>query len=243
METKILNANALKLIAIVAMTVDHLAWALWPDNAFGGAALVMHMFGRLTMPIMCFFVAEGYHYTRDWRKYLARLFGFALVAHFAFVFCFNYQDPWSFIPFAHGGWQEQTSVMWGLAWGLVLIRVWDTQWHWSLKWLVTLAVVAVTLPADWACVTPLLIWAFWANREHFARQMLWLVAVVGVYSLVWILVFHSAGAVLNFMVLLCLPVLYLYNGQRGQSPRLNRFLQWFFYIYYPLHLVIIGILL
>ena len=36
------------------------------------------------------------------------------------------------------------------------------------------------------------------------------------------------------------PILMLYNGQRGISKRINRFMKWLFYIYYPLHLFIIG---
>ncbi len=42
----------------------------------------MHIIGRITCPIMCYCIAEGYHYTRNIRKYTARLFVFALISHF-----------------------------------------------------------------------------------------------------------------------------------------------------------------
>lgn len=49
-----LDANQLKLIAIVAMTVDHIAWLLFPGYAAGAVPIVMHIIGRITCPVMCF---------------------------------------------------------------------------------------------------------------------------------------------------------------------------------------------
>ena len=34
------------------------------------------------------------------------------------------------------------------------------------------------------------------------------------------------------------PVLYFYNGQRGKA----KWMKWLFYVYYPAHLIILGIL-
>ena len=42
------------------------------------------------------------------------------------------------------------------------------------------------------------------------------------------------------MVALSLPVLARYNGLRGKDPRINRVMKWLFYLYYPLHLAILG---
>ena len=39
---------------------------------------------------------------------------------------------------------------------------------------------------------------------------------------------------------LAVPVLALYNGQRGPSPRVNTVMKWLFYLYYPAHLALIG---
>lgn len=64
-KSKILNSNQLKLIAIIAMTVDHIAWAMFDGYPSALLPLVMHIIGRLTCPIMCYFIAEGYHYTRN----------------------------------------------------------------------------------------------------------------------------------------------------------------------------------
>ena len=62
---KVLNSNAIKLIAIIAMTIDHIAWAVFPAYSTDPWAIVMHIIGRLTKPIMWYCIAEGYHYTHD----------------------------------------------------------------------------------------------------------------------------------------------------------------------------------
>ena len=58
-----LTSNAIKLIAILAMTLDHIAWAVWPGYPREFLPLLLHLIGRITCPIMCYFVAEGFHYT------------------------------------------------------------------------------------------------------------------------------------------------------------------------------------
>ena len=84
-----LDSNMIKLIAIIAMTVDHIAWAVFPGYPAALLPVVMHLIGRITCPVMCYFIAEGFHYTRDVRKYTARLFIFAVISHFAYIFASN----------------------------------------------------------------------------------------------------------------------------------------------------------
>ena len=111
-----LDSNAIKLIAILAMTVDHIAWAVFPGYPRAALPLLMHLIGRITCPIMCYFIAEGFHYTHDVRKYTARLFLFALFSHFCYLYASNDFVDWhSFIPFYYGSLLNQTSVMWSLA--------------------------------------------------------------------------------------------------------------------------------
>ena len=41
---------------------------------------------------------------------------------------------------------------------------------------------------------------------------------------------------------LAILLLALYNGRRGKNPAVNRVMKWLFYIYYPLHLFILGLI-
>lgn len=240
-----LNANQLKLIAIIAMTIDHIAWAVFPGFSSNPIVMLMHIFGRITCPVMCFFIAEGYHHTRNINKYTARLFLFALISHFAYVFSSSSFYTWkSFIPFYYGFFLNQTSVMWPLAWGLVMLRINDSRRFknpWIKLFLMAL-ICLIAFPADWSCVASLCVFAIGTNKGDFKKQMLWMVFFVFTYSVVYFLAISKLYAVIQMCVVLSIPFLKMYNGERGANPKLNRLLKWSFYIYYPLHLTILGII-
>ena len=239
-----LDSNAIKLIAILAMTVDHIAWAVFPGYPREWLPLAMHLVGRLTCPIMCYFIAEGFHHTRDVRKYTARLFAFAVISHFAYIFASNDFSGWrSFIPFYSGNVLNQTSVMWSLAWGLVMLRAANSdKLSAAGKTLVIILICLVSFPSDWSCIASLCVLAFGTNRGELKKQAFWLVFYVALYAIVYALALDWVYGLVQMGVVLSLPVLRLYNGQRGRSPQVNRVMKWLFYVYYPLHLLVIGLL-
>ena len=243
-KSKILNSNQLKLIAIIAMTVDHIAWAMFDGYPSALLPLVMHIIGRLTCPIMCYFIAEGYHYTRNINKYTFRLFAFAFVSHFAYIFASNdFVDFKSFIPFYYGNFLNQTSVMWSLAWGLVMLRIADSKRIKSIyKVLLVILICIITLPSDWSCIAALCIVAIGTNRGDFRKQMSWMIFYVALYSLVYFFAIDKTYGILQMGVVLSIPVIAMYNGKRGKNPKINQFMKWFFYIFYPLHLFVIGLI-
>lgn len=75
-----LNANHLKLIAIIAMTIDHICDLIYPGFPPEPGAVGLHIIGRLTAPIMWFFVCEGYYYTHNVKKYMIRMGIFGCLA-------------------------------------------------------------------------------------------------------------------------------------------------------------------
>lgn len=243
-KSKILDSNQLKLIAIIAMTVDHIAWAMFDGYPTALLPLVMHIIGRLTCPIMCYFIAEGYHYTRNINKYTFRLFAFAFVSHFAYIFASNdFVDFKSFIPFYYGNFLNQTSVMWSLAWGLLMLRIADSKRIKSIyKVLLVILICIITLPSDWSCIAALCIMAIGTNRGDFRKQMSWMIFYVALYSLVYFFAIDKAYGILQMGVVLSIPVIAMYNGERGKNPKINKFMKWFFYIFYPAHLFVIGLI-
>ena len=89
------NAGQLKVLAMVVMTLDHLTSVIFPNYPRDPWLLLIHAAGRMAAPIFWFFVAEGYHHTRDRRRYAGRLFAFAVPSHFAYNFAFGIP----FLPF------------------------------------------------------------------------------------------------------------------------------------------------
>ena len=241
---KILDSNIIKLIAIVAMTLDHIAWLIYPGYPTEPLPIVLHIIGRLTCPIMCYFIAEGYHYTKNINKYTARLFAFAFISHFAYVFASaDFVDWRSFIPFYYGSVLNQTSVMWALAWGLVMLRVVNSERiKQSAKTVLVLLICLAAFPSDWSCIASLCILAFGTNRGDLKKQMLWMVFYVAIYSAVYFFALDRVYGLIQMAVVLAIPIIGTYNGRRGRSARVNKVFKWLFYIYYPLHLFVIGLI-
>lgn len=241
---KILNSNELKLVAIIAMTVDHIAWAMFDGYPTAPLPIFMHIIGRLTCPIMCYFIAEGYHYTKNINKYTFRLFAFAFISHFAYIFASNaFVDFKSFIPFYYGDFLNQTSVMWSLAWGLVMLRIADSKKvKLTCKVLLVILICIITLPSDWSCIASLCIMAIGTNRDNLKKQMAWMIFYVALYSLVYFFAIDKVYGVLQMGVILSIPIIAMYNGSRGKNEKINKFMKWFFYIFYPAHLFVIGLI-
>ena len=72
--------------------------------------------------------------------------------------------------------------------------------------------------------------------------MLWMVFYVALYAAVYFFALDPVYGVLQIGVVLAIPVLARYNGQRGRSSKGNTVLKYTFYLYYPLHLLLLGCL-
>lgn len=229
-----LNGNQLKLIAILAMTVDHLTWTIVPGYSRIWWVILLHVIGRLTAPIMWFFIAEGYHYTHDLKKYAGRLFLLAVISHFAYNFCFGI----SFIPFQKSIF-NQTGVVWSLAWGLVLLWIMENKnikdWQ---KMIIAVLVCVITFPSDWSCIATMAIVFIGTNRGNFKIQMASIMIWTFFYAVVYFIFIDRVYAVIQLGTCLTIPLLRLYNGKRGNWKGMGKL----FYVYYPAHLVVCGII-
>ena len=241
---KPLNSNTLKLIAILAMTIDHVAWLLFPGYSTELLPLVCHVIGRLTCPIMCYCIAEGFHHTKDINKYTFRLFLFAAVSHIPYILTtVNYTDWKSFIPFYYGSILNQTSVMWSLAWGLVMLKIsCNSKIRQGAKVLLIFLCCFISFPSDWSCIAGLCILAFGTNRNQPKKQFLWMLFYVAIYSAVYFFTLDMVYGLLQTAVVLAIPVIMLYNGKRGKNQAINSIMKWVYYVYYPLHLAVIGVI-
>lgn len=199
----------LKLLAMLAMTADHIGAVFFPEIP------LLRWIGRLAMPVLCFFIGEGLRHTRSPRRYLLRLTGFALLSELPFDLAF------------YGGieWGHQ-NVYFTLALGL--LALWAIQSRGMEGWLLALtaALAAELLGCDYGMYGVLLILLL--DRFHRARSEQ--LAVAALLNLAFF------GLQTQTLSLIALPLLWLYNGKRGRDDRR------LFYLYYPAHLCVLGIL-
>ena len=232
---KKLNSNHLKLIAIIAMTIDHIADLIYPGMPNNIISNILHIIGRLTAPIMFFFICEGFYYTKNLKKYILRLFLFAIISHFAYCFAFGI----NYIPFSSGNIFNQTSIMWSLAWSVVaLYIIYKTNLKESQKWILIILINIITFSSDWSCIAVMSILSMYSNRGNLKKQIISMSFWILIYAIISYLFVSKIYGLITLGVLLVYPLLKVYNGKKG---KLN-WLKWFFYIYYPLHLIVIGIL-
>lgn len=225
-----LNSNQIKFLAILAMTIDHVTWIFFPGCQHIWWVMGLHIIGRITAPIMWFFIAEGFFYTRSRKKYAERLFLFALISHFAYNFAGG-------IPFIPRGLFNQTGVMWSLSWSVVLMCCFESekypQW---VKVIFSLLICLITFPSDWSCIAAMCPAFLYSHRGDFKKQAWDIVFWSFLYAVVYFFVIDKVYGLMQMCTVLSLPILWLYNGQRGNWKGMK----WLFYVYYPAHLFVIG---
>ena len=231
-----LTSNAIKIIAIIAMTIDHIAWTFFPHYSLDAPILIMKIIGRLTAPIMMFFIAEGYYHTRNVKKYIFRLFIFAIISHFAYAIAFG-KD---FIPFKETFF-DQTSVIWALMTGLIALAISESKTLKIKMWqrnFIVFVVLWAAFPADWSTPAALAVLYMGKNHGNFKKQMLSLIICMAIYAIIYTIFLDVVYGILQIFTMLAIPILYQYNGQRGSWKGMK----WFFYIYYPLNMIIFGLI-
>ena len=230
-----LNANQLKIIAIIAMTIDHTVAIFMPH---GPLKMILRCIGRLAAPIMCYMIAEGYHHTSNRKRYLLRLILFALISHVPFNLSMNF----ALSPFV------ATSVIWSLAMGLLaLMIVKDEKLHPLLRMGGLLLCCLLAYTANWNYIAVLWVvlfgW-FYGNKKmqiisftligltfHVGQQFKSLLG--GLQTVENFRLWYQLG------IFLVIPLLLSYDGTHGKK---SKFMKYLFYWYYPLHMVILQIL-
>lgn len=222
-----MSAFSLKIIAIVGMTMNHIAYA------FGGSMpdWLYYIFmapGGLTFPIMAYLMSEGYKYTRDIKKYALRLFGFALLALVPFCMLMN---------------DFRLNVLFTLLGGLIVLYLNDHMKSRGGFWAAFIGITLFTLISDWTLMGVPMVLCYRCITDRYKR-------VVAPVCIVWVMIGLSlflSGNLLGresiaqglFGFVGCtatIPLLLAYNGERGRS------MKYLFYAFYPAHLLIISVI-
>ena len=232
-----LTSNMLRILAMAFMICDHLWAKVVPGNDW------MTHIGRMTFPIFAFMISEGFIHTSNLKKYILRLLGFAIISELPFNLF--YGGSW-FYPY-------HQNVLFTLLLGLLAITLIDRARKEKTKKAIIKAVllmIPICLGAyigfpDYGFFGFLTVVMFYLFRDFPFAWLLQLVAMV----LMNVVLFEGqqfiveiAGktyeiAAQSFAVFALIPI-WLYGGRKGKSSKI---MQYGFYAFYPLHMLIIWL--
>ena len=231
-----MNRNTIKLIAIAAMTIDHIAFMfVAPDSAL---YFFMRLIGRMTAPIMTFLLTEGYRHTRSRKKYFRRLVIFAGISqpiYFLFVFGRPQQNLLKYLT--------HWNVMMSLAIGLLIMMLFDSRIRSCTSIMLLGCLISLAHFCDWSYLIPAWTIIFFCYYKRDTKKMIVLFALTSVtlQTLLYLKEYDSFAFFSQYGTLLALIPISMYNGQRGnvRHKNLNR---WFFYVYYPAHMIVLLVI-
>lgn len=244
---KSFSGNNLKLIAIIAMLIDHIAhtivYKLYLEaiavngvNMMGDSRpkeamkiyliyMIMRTIGRLTYPIFAFMLVEGFTHTSNLKKYMLRLLIFALISEIPYDLAISGRI------IALGS----QNIIWALLIGMILLsfikraekhdrkkRIFLTTSYIILAEIITFLIQANAIGGI------LLIAVLYIFKEQPKRLFIWGAIALSIMGLgfMWIQLFGLASFIL----------FRYYNGTIGKGSK------YLFYIFYPAHLLILGII-
>ena len=226
-----MTAFILKIIAIVAMTLNHIGHGFGeylPDGLY----YVCIGVGGMTFPIMAYLMSDGYKCTSNVKKYALRLLVFAVIA---------------LVPFWMATGYYALNVLFTLLIGLWMLYLNEHMKSRVAFWLIFVLMTALTIFCDWSLMGVPMILLYYKLENRYARVIVPLTLVWGFMSLNCISAILIPDAMSQREIIanmlyafggstLTIPLLLNYNGERGRS------MKYLFYAYYPAHLLVIGII-
>jgi len=234
------TSMSLHIMAMAFMLCDHLWGTIVPGNDW------LTCIGRISFPIFAFLIVEGYFHTGNLKKYVCRILLFAVLSEIPFNLAMG--SRW-FYPI-------HQNVLWSFLIALGLI-------HWNEKvraagkiWMrILIACVTVLLGYIVGLVTmvdfyhagimTVLVFYFFRQRKwwSYAGQAicLWYIntEMLGGFSYELQLFGQTYFLVRQSFALLALIPIWLYRGNQGYH---SKKLQMVYYTFYPLHLLILGVI-
>lgn len=218
LKLKPFSGSALKVIAVISMTIDHIALYVMARNLHIQEFWlyeVLRGIGRLAFPIFAFLIIEGFFHTHNVLRYVATLLIFAIVS----------EIPWYLL-----GQYGSHNVLFTLLLGLIAVYLTDRipkdSWAFFIPSL-CVAIIASWIKADYSWHGIGLMMVFYLFHEKPFPYFL--------IGLPFLMEYGIVGSCSG--ILACL----LYNGNRGFIR--GKWLKYCFYLFYPLHLIMIWLFL
>ncbi|MGX7025703.1 TraX family protein [Vagococcus hydrophili] len=238
MERKI-NAFHLKIIAIVAMLINHIGqgFSIYEYNHF--LFFSTEFIGKLTFPIMAYLLVEGFYYTKNLKKYMLRMALFWVISIYPFHLLHAQGTPFEPIELVN-------NIFFTLLMGLLMLRAIKKITNKGIRIFIVIVFSLLTAMSDWSVVGIFMIYGFYIIKDPkrkiispcfhttFFLFLIMLMGAVGAPdNVMWYMPITALG------IFLVIPLLLNYNGERGLN---NNFIKWGFYLFYPLHTIVLVLI-
>lgn len=236
---QVLNRDTIKYIAMFTMLLNHIATIFLTPGTW--LCEIFIATGYFTAITMIYFLVEGYHYTHSKKTYILRLLLFAFLSEIPYCLAFTTNGVIAF---------EGLDMLFTLCDCFGILYVLDTVTNKPVKVILVILAIFISIFCDWALLAPIftLLFAWARNSEHRTRVAFCLSVVtfgvfnflggLGRFSISANILYALLGAAGMGMAAVC--ILFFYNGRRMEKGKV--FSKWFFYLFYPVHLLILGML-
>ena len=211
----------LKMIGIISMLCDHSGDAIIKN--FSNFNLI----GRFAFPIFAFQAANGYIHTRNLKNYMIRLLIFAIISQIPFMlFISTYSNNFSL------------NIFFTLLLGICSLYVYDKINNKILGFaaVIAISIIAQLIKVDYGAFGVLAIFLFYLFKNDKLKMVIsFLLICIGKYTLYTIqnpILYQYYIKLGIFTFLAIIPILF-FNNKEGPK------LKYFFYIFYPLHLIVL----
>ncbi|MGM0414627.1 MAG: TraX family protein [Bacillota bacterium] len=206
----------LKMIAITTMLIDHIGAIIFPEF------IIFRVIGRLAFPLFAFLITEGYRHTSNFNKYLIRLSVFALLSQYPFWLAF--------------GFNLRLNIFFTLSFGLLAIYL--SEKYENILPVIIFALFADIISTDYGAFGVLLIYFIHYFRNDYYKMIGFISLLYAGFYLVGGLMADTGGVYYYIQIFALISFIFvkLYNGSQGPK------LKYFFYLFYPVHLLILGLL-
>ena len=229
MKLKFLTQEHLKLIACTLMLLDHIGHM----NLIPGYYTELRTIGRLAFPIFCFLLCQGFIHTRDRKKYMIRLGIGVLLAEIPFnlfvsgnVFCIE---------------KQSVMVTLLLAFAMAMLMEKVEKIPLKLLLLVPFYFLAELLRTDYGGAGVMMV-AVFLLTEQLPRKLLWqtvLLLIVQFFVDSWRLTLFGILVPLQVFAVFAMVPIALYNGRKTTHSKAA---QWCFYLFYPVHMLVLALI-
>lgn len=253
MNLKKLSGYHLKYIALFSMLLDHIG-VIYQSYLSKMAYFLLRAVGRLSFPLFCFILIEGFFHTKNRKKYQVRLLIFALLSEIPYDLAFQYLPAHTLDSLLHSqqlpfrtfssAFQEQ-NVLFTLFLGFTAMIFMENVsqyrrniFYKNIDILIIFCCLSEVFQTDCGAAGILCIFFFYSiyKKRGDCTYLPLKSGLIGTLPAALPLLTYVSPFPVQVFALADSLILHCYSGEKGRGWK------YFFYLFYPLHLLILYLL-